>query len=155
MLYGTQPGGQLRHFRKDLKTATRLGATPSPRTLVHSLKRIFCTLSMPYLWYDSQMLFDNVTRSPASKPGPGLAQATAAPRPGLEGASLRPLSGADYFLVDRRRTQRPHLAARRSSPPPGQAAAPPRPQAPSQAPQRLPKGDNSRASSAECHHNRD
>ena len=26
MLYGTQRGGQMRHFRKDLKTATRLGA---------------------------------------------------------------------------------------------------------------------------------
>ena len=30
MLYGTQRGGQMRHFRKDLKTATRLGAVLDP-----------------------------------------------------------------------------------------------------------------------------
>ena len=30
MLYGTQRGGQMRHFRKDLKTATRLGAVLNP-----------------------------------------------------------------------------------------------------------------------------
>ena len=51
MLYGTQGGGQMRHFRKDLKTATRLGAVLDPfKSIIYTSIRARARRS--FFWFE-------------------------------------------------------------------------------------------------------